>query len=211
MWCSHMLKNSMSFTTTISSYFTSYNAPFRIFWISIRYPLVRNFRALSTRSGVRNRPSRRGSSPNAARISSMCGAMFFSATFACITFTTALFDFIGSDLKGVLRRLADADPLQLRPRAGKHRSPVLFQPPADLPRQVLRRRDLPRKALDFRIQVPVVERRQHLPPHQFVQNRKVHRPPVRVQRSPGADLDDVVMTVPVRVIALPVERPILFL
>src|SRR5437763_6652624 len=150
MWCSHMLKNSMSFTTTISSYFTSYSAPLRSFWISMRYPLVRNFIALSTRSGVRSSPSRFGSSPSAARISSTIGAMFFSADFDCITFTTALLDFICFDLERVLWRLANADPLQLRPLSRERRAPVSFQPPADLARQVLRRRDLPREAFDLR-------------------------------------------------------------
>ena len=53
-----MLKNSMSFTITISSYSTSKRASLTMVERSAEYPLVRNCRALSARPGVRNSPSR---------------------------------------------------------------------------------------------------------------------------------------------------------
>src|ERR1039458_7641456 len=96
--------------------------------------------ALSTRSGVCNSPSRRGSSPNRIRTSLMSGAMLGSSGFGCITFTTALFDFIGPNLKDVPRRFGDADLLQLRPLARKRLFPMRLQTPADLDPQVLRDR-----------------------------------------------------------------------
>src|SRR6266850_6928078 len=137
MWCSHMLKNSMSFTTTISSYFTSYNAPLTILRMSALYPLVRNRSAWPTRVGVRTSPSRSGSSPNCTSISFTRGASD-SSPLGGMTFTTALFDFIGPYFKDVPRGLRDADLFQLRPRARESFSPIPFQPPADFHPQVLR-------------------------------------------------------------------------
>src|SRR6185436_20501500 len=97
--------------------------------------------ALSTRSGVRTRPSRRGSSPMLANNSLTRGAMLPSPCFACITFTTALLDFIGLDFKDVPRGFRDANLFQLRPLAGEHGAPLQLHAPADLESQVLRGRN----------------------------------------------------------------------
>ena len=56
IWCSHMLKKSMSFTITISLYFSLKTASFRTFLISFEYPSVRNCRAFATRWGVADEP-----------------------------------------------------------------------------------------------------------------------------------------------------------
>src|ERR1019366_2058546 len=212
MWCSHRLKNSMSLTTTISSYFTSYNAPFRICSTFIWEPLVRKRSALSTRCGVRARPSRFGSSPSRPNISSTSGASDCSPIGGFIIFTTALFDFIASHFKDVPRRLADADSLQLRPLARKHLFPIPFQPAADLNSQILRSWYRVRKHRHFPIQILVIERQHHFPAHQFIQRGRVHGPPRRpLQRSPHAHFHHVVVPVAVRVIALAVQTAILFL
>src|ERR1017187_4919365 len=219
MWCSHRLKNSMSRTTTISSYFTSYNAPFRICSTFIWEPLVRKRRALSTRSGVRARPSRFGSSPRRPNISPISGATD-SPVRGSIILTTALFDFIGSYFKDVPRRLADANLLQLRPLARKHLLPIPLQPAADLQPQIFRRRyqcGYPRgrhagKHRHFPVQVAVDERPHHFPLHQFIQHGNVHRPAGRpLQRPAYAHFHHVVVPVAVRIIALAIKPPILFL
>src|SRR6478735_2805105 len=57
----------MSLTMTISLYSTVNSALFSTWSMSASYPLVRNFRAFSTRFGVFTNPSRSGSSPSAAR------------------------------------------------------------------------------------------------------------------------------------------------
>src|ERR1035437_8196991 len=168
MWRSHRLKNSLSLTTTISSYFTSYNAPFRICSIFIWYPLVRKRISLSTRSGVCTRPSRFGSSPKRPNISSMRGAIDSSPACGFTILTTALFDFIGSHFKDVPRGLTDANLLQLRPLVRKHLFPISFQPAADLEPQIFRGGHDARKHRDFPVQVVVVERPHHFARHQFV-------------------------------------------
>src|SRR5947209_4761254 len=104
---------------------------------------------LSTRSGVRNNPSRLGSSPNRPIISSISGAIDASSEGEFITFTTALFDFIGTNFKDVPRRLSDADFLQLRPLARKHFFPIPLQPPANLKSEILRCRDHLAEHRDF--------------------------------------------------------------
>src|ERR1035438_972268 len=96
--------------------------------------------ALSTRSGVRARPSRFGSSPRRPNISSISGAIDSSPAGGFIILTTALFDFIGPHFKDVPRRLTDANLLQLRPLARKPLLPILFQPAADLQSEIFRRR-----------------------------------------------------------------------
>src|SRR6516225_6051986 len=103
--------------------------------MSIRYPLVRKRSASSTRRGVRTRPLRLGSSPSRSSTSSISGAIGFASTFGLITFTTALFDFIGSNFKDVPRRLSDAHFFQLRPLARKHLPPIPLEPPANLATQ----------------------------------------------------------------------------
>src|SRR6478735_2385994 len=57
----------MSLTMTISLYSTVNSALFSTWSMSASYPLVRNFRAFSTRFGVFTNPSRSGSSPSAVR------------------------------------------------------------------------------------------------------------------------------------------------
>src|ERR1035438_10238654 len=206
MWCSHRLKNSMSRTTTISSYFTSYNAPFRICSTFISYPLVRKRRALSTRSGVRARPSRFGSSPKRPNISSTSGAIDSSPVCGSIILTTALFDFIGSHFKDVPRRLADANLLQLRPLPRKHLLPIPFQPAADLKPQILRRRHHTGKRRHFLVQVAVVERPHHFPLHQFIEHGDVHRPARRpIERPAHAHFHHVVVSVAVGIVAFAVQ------
>src|SRR5208283_4822160 len=211
-WCSHRLKNSMSFTTTISSYFTSNKAPLTILWTSIRYPLVRNRSALSTRSGVRTNPPRWGSSPNRSKTSLMSGAMLCSSGFGCITLMTALFDFIGPDFKYVPRRLGNADLLQLRPLARKDLFPMRLQTAANLDPQVFRGRHQPLERLHFGVQIAVLEPVEHLPRHHLIEQCGVHRAPRRaIQRPARAHLQHVVVAVPVRMIAFPVQPAVLFL
>src|SRR5215467_14381880 len=108
---------------------------------------------LSTRTGVRSRPSRLGSSPRRLINSSISGANDSPSGGGFIILTTALFDFIGSDFKDVSRRLADADFLQFRPFAGKHFFPISLQSSADLETEILRGGDHMRECLDFRIEV----------------------------------------------------------
>src|ERR1035437_8818336 len=96
--------------------------------------------ALSTRSGVRTRPSRFGSSPKRPSNSSISGAIDSFPAGGFIILTTALFDFIGSHFKDVPRGLADANLIQLRPIARKHLFPISFQPAADLQPEILGRR-----------------------------------------------------------------------
>src|SRR4029077_12402263 len=127
--------------------------------------------ALSTRSGVRSRPSRFGSSPRRPSNSSTRGAIDSSPFDGSIILTTALVDFIGSHFKDVPRGLADADLLQFRPLARKHLFPIPFQPAADLEAKIFRGRDHHRHATgkrgDFEVQVPVVERPYDFAAHQF--------------------------------------------
>src|ERR1700733_13291422 len=197
MWCSQRLKNSMSFTTTISSYFTSYRAPFTNLRISTLYPLVRNCNAFSTRSGVRCRPSRSGSSPSCSSISRTRGAIGWSCL-GRIIFTTALFDFIGSQLKDVPFRLGDANLLQLRPLAGEGRAPVALQPAADLHGQVLRCGHYVLKRIRIRIEIAVAERLQNFPPDQIVKSRHIHGKAGRaIGRPARADVDQVIVSGPV--------------
>src|ERR1035437_9353775 len=125
--------------------------------MSARYPLVRNLSAWSTRSGVRKRPSRPGSSPSLARISLTCGASVRSSFLGDMTFTAARFDFIGSNLKDVSGSLGDADPVELRPLARKSVAPAPLQPPANLDGQVFRRGDREQERYHFVIQVAAVE------------------------------------------------------
>src|SRR5215472_15533613 len=105
--------------------------------------------------------------------------------FGWMTFTTALFDFIGSYFKDVPCGLRDADLLQLRPFARKSGGPVAFQAPADLAPQVFRGRHRIPENLCLRVQVAVVERNQHLLAHQAVERPDVYRPPARRQWPPG--------------------------
>src|ERR1700733_9494490 len=196
MWCSQRLKNSMSFTTTISSYFTSYRAPFTNLRISTLYPLVRNCSAFSTRSGVRCKPSRNGSSPSCSSISRTRGAMGWSCL-GRIIFTTALFDFIGSQLKDVPFRLGDANLLQFRPAAGESRAPVALQPPTDLHGQVLQCGHYALKRIRIRVEIAVAKRLQDFSPHQIVERRHIHGKAGGIVGRPArAHVDQVVMSVP---------------
>src|ERR1035441_8234224 len=142
--------------------------------MSARYPLVRNLSALSTRSGVRKRPSRAGSSTSLARISRICGTMVCSSRLGDITFTVGGFDFIGSNLKNVAASLGDADPIELGPLARKSGAPAALQPAANLDGQVLRRRDRVRERLHFGVQVAAVEGLEDAPHHDLIERRRVH-------------------------------------
>src|SRR5471030_2808570 len=155
---------------------------------------------------MRARPSRRGSSPNRASISRISGAMVCSCGFGLITFTTALFDFIGSHLKDVARGLFDADLLQLRPVARKHFFPMLLQSAADLEPKILRGGHYPREHRHFDVQIAMVEGLDHLPVHQFIQLFNVHGAPAGgIDRPAHAYVDRVIVAVSVRIIALAIN------
>src|ERR1035438_1960867 len=171
--------------------------------MSARYPLVRNLSALSTRSGVRKRPSRAGSSPSLARISRICGTMVCSSCLGDITFTVAGFDFIGFNLKDVAGSLGDADPLELGPLARKSGTPAALEPTANLDGQVLRRRDRVRERLHFGVQVAAVEGLEDAPHHDLIERRRVHGAPRHgVQGTARTHLQHVVVAVPIRIVAL---------
>src|ERR1043166_7308169 len=102
--------------------------------------------AFSTRSGVRCRPSRSGSSPSLMSTSRISGAME-SGALGAMTLTAALLDFMFRYFKDVASGFLDSYLLQLGPFPGKRRRPVLFQAPAYFQPQVLRCRYGPAKRL----------------------------------------------------------------
>src|SRR5262245_2060601 len=126
------------------------------------------------------------------------------------TFTTALFDFISLHFKDVPRGFRDADLFQFRPLSGERATPFLFQAAADLSGQVLRRRNHLREERDLLVQIAMLERFDDLLHNQMVERRSVHGASRNlVDRPTGADLDHIVMTVSVGVVALAVEPPVL--
>src|SRR5215472_4888506 len=129
-----------------------------------------------------------------------------------MTFTTALFDFIGTHFKDVARRLADAYFFQLRPLAGKHFFPIPFEAAADFVAAVLRGRDDFGECGYFRVQVSVVEGFQHLAPYEAIQPVDIDGASADgIGGTARAHLDHVVVPVPKRVVALAVELLVLFL
>src|SRR5579871_3062114 len=129
---------------------------------------------LSTRCGVRSRPSRFGSSPSRPSRSSIKGAIGASSGLGFMILTTALFDFICTDFEDVSSGLSDADFLQLRPLARKHFFPISLQPPANLETKIFRGRHRFAEGIHFRIQVAMVERLYHLSSHQFIEQDDIH-------------------------------------
>src|SRR6516165_3348258 len=126
-----------------------------------------------------------------------------------ITFTTALFDFISPDLKGISRGLLDADGFQFRPVSSEHRAPVSFESPADLHSEIFRGWNRPAENLDLEVEVAMLHRLEYLPSHQLIQNRQIHSPPrMRFQGPACAHLDHVIVTMTIGLRAFPVQAPV---
>src|SRR4051812_12217481 len=107
---------------------------------------------LSTRSGVRCKPSRCGSSPSREIISLTREAI--SWPFGGITLT--LVDFIGINFKDVPCRLADAIFPQLRPPPRNLFFPFPLHPAENLVPKIPRRGPPGRKTRHFHIQIPMI-------------------------------------------------------
>src|SRR5205823_13015077 len=171
---SHRLKNSMSLTITISSYLTGKSAPFTTLRTSVWYPLVRKRRAFSTRSGVRVRPSRSGSSTNSSMILRIRGAKEVSSIASAGIFTTRFCLAIGLRyFKDVARRLRDANFVEHGPRPWKCRVPAGLQPGVDLTRQIFGSRHCLLKCGALDVQIPVIKRAEYLLLHQAVERGRI--------------------------------------
>src|SRR5262249_20261554 len=143
-------------------------------------------------------------------ISSTRGAMA-SSRFGRMTFTTALFDFIGFYFKDVSDRLRDPHFFELRPFPWKHFFPTSLQPAADFDAEVLgSRRDVCERR-GILIEVAVIEGLEHLPLHESVKHTDITGPagPI-VYGAAGAHVENIVVAVAVWVVALAVDAAVFF-
>src|ERR1051325_4781965 len=94
-----------------------------------------------------------------------------------ITLTTALFDFIGTNLKDVPGRLGDAHLVQLRPFAGKCTRPAIPKTAENFDGEVLGCGDYGLERFNIRVQVPVVKRAEHLARDELIEHPRAHGSP----------------------------------
>src|SRR5579872_1037 len=172
--------------------------------MSARYPLVRNSSALATRAGVRCKPSRSGSSPSSGRISRT------SSSSERVAISVELPAFI--NFKDVPLRLGDANFFQLWPGTWKHLCPSLFQTPMDKQPKIFRGGHDSAELFDLLVQILVIHGRQNALAHQAVERGRVDGAPgASVHRPPNTHLEHVIVPVPERIIALPIQAIILLL
>src|SRR5258708_21130420 len=131
--------------------------------MSVWYPLVRKRNAFSTRSGVRERPSRSGSSTSCSIIWRIRGANELSSTARAGILTTRFCLAIDlRDLKDGAGRLGDANFIEHGPRPWKCRVPVGSQLGVNLTSQVFRSRHDLLKRWTLGVQILVIKRAEHL-------------------------------------------------
>src|SRR5579859_1615673 len=197
----------MSLTITISSYLTGKRAPLTTLRTSVWYPLVRKRKAFSTRSGVRARPSRPGSSTSCPIILRIRGANELPSMSRAGIFTTRFCLAIHlRHFKDVARRLGDANFIEHGPGAWKCRVPVCPQAGVDLARQVLGSRHHLPKCSALGVQILVVECVEYLLLHYPVEGGRIDGSAgTRIERATRAHLHLVIVAVAVWVIALAVQ------
>ena len=213
MWCSHRLKNSMSFTTTISSYFTSYNAPLtnllHLHLVAAGQELQRLVHALrrahqAVALRVFAQPSQHLLDQRSDRSSSGSPAASPSQLLYSISSALTSKMFRGVSPMRIFSSFGHSPgntSLQLR-----------FNRRQISTAKILRRRHHRLERRHLLVQIAVIERRQHLLRHQPVQ-QPADPPPVPslVERPANAHLHHVVVPMTVGVVALPVQLPVFLL
>src|SRR5215472_13266449 len=160
--------------------------------------------ALSTRSGVRSKPSREGSSPTAVSMCRTSGTIDTAGAFGVKTFTVALFFICNTCLnfKDVAGRLQDAHSFQLWSRIGEHTWPRLAQPPIDHHAEVLGGGHQMLEFGDFFVQIAVIERPHNLLSYQCIEIGEIHDAASRpIDFALYRYLDLIIVAMPVWVVA----------